>query len=161
MITTNTVVKYQQKTTPFTKLRVSIRAFTYWGASPQIQTEIHSPPSTPSAPRNLRAFITHEKFHQHTNITFRWDFPVHSNGVIKGYRIFCWHQEDITLVEVCQNIVVRPTQRQYTVQNLEANETYKFQVCFLSLGGRSVSTPVGKLNVAGSNLGTHKGFFSG
>lgn len=132
VVTTNTVVKYQQKTTPFTKLRVSIRAFTYWGASPQIQTEVHSPSSTPSAPRNLRAFITYDKFHRNINITFRWDPPIHSNGVIQGYSIFCWHHENETVVEGCQNIIVRPTQRQYIVQNLLAKESYKFQVsiCF-------------------------------
>lgn len=119
--------------TPFTKLRVSIRAFTYWGASPQIQTEVYSPPSTPSAPQNLRAFITYNKSHQYANITFRWDFPIHSNGVIQGYRIFCWYQENETLVEVCQNIIVRSTQRQYILQNLTSNDIYKFQVSIYNI----------------------------
>lgn len=131
MITTTPFIKYNQITTPFTKLHVSLRAFTYWGTSPQVQAEVYSPPSTPSAPNNLRVFVTYiqnEGENQAINATFRWDPPLHSNGVIQGYKIFCWYKYDGEDVHICENTTVHPKEKQYVVANLTRNETYYFQV---------------------------------
>lgn len=131
MITTTPFIKYNQITTPFTKLHVSIRAFTYWGTSPQVQADVFSPPSTPSAPNNLRVFVTYlqqEGESQTINATFRWDPPLHSNGVIQGYKIFCWYEYDGADVHICENSSVQPKEKEYVVANLLRNQTYFFQV---------------------------------
>lgn len=125
-------MRYNQSTTPFEKLHIAISAFTYWGTSPQIQVEIYSPPSTPSAPINLRTYISHtqkDEMFEVINATFRWNPPEQSNGVIRGYKIFCWYYEEQDLIDVCKNKTVSPTSVQYDiVGNLTAPQTYYFQV---------------------------------
>lgn len=123
-------VKYWQEIQPFTKLHVSIRAFTYWGSSSQVQAEVRSPPSTPSAPCNVRSYVTHtyhNKGHRVATVTFRWDRPKHSNGVIEGYKIYYWSLND---TEEYYNITVPPTDIQFKLSDLHDNETYYFQVCY-------------------------------
>lgn len=135
-VTTEPIISYTQKIQPFTKLHISIRAFTYWGSSSQVQAEVYSPPSTPSAPCNLRAYVTHTYHKKGTrvaSITFRWDQPKHSNGVIEGYKIYYWSLND---TEAYNNKTLPPTDIQFNLSDLQDNETYYFQVCnrFSSLG---------------------------
>lgn len=128
-ITTLPFIRYWQKVQPFTKLHVSIRAFTYWGSSSQVQAEVFSPPSTPSAPCNLRAYVTHtyhKKGNRVATVTFRWDRPKHSNGVLEGYKIYYW---SLNNSEVAFNNTLAPNDNQFKLSNLLNNETYYFKVC--------------------------------
>lgn len=126
-VTTLASLKYSEDTQPFTKLHVSIRAFTYWGSSVQVQAKVYSPPSTPSAPCNLRSYVTHTylKGNRVATVTFRWDPPKYSNGVIEGYKIYCWNLNN---TDNCGNITVPPSEVQIVLSQLEDNETYYFQV---------------------------------
>lgn len=47
--------------TPYSPLAVSIRALTYWGASPVTRALLYSPPSVPSQPTNPRVFVSHNR----------------------------------------------------------------------------------------------------
>lgn len=46
---------------PYSRLQITVKAFTYWGASPQVQMIMHSPPSVPSEPTNPRVFVTYSR----------------------------------------------------------------------------------------------------
>lgn len=128
-VTVDPFISYPQEIQPFTKLHVSIRAFTYWGSSSQVQAEVYSPPSTPSAPCNIRAYVTHTYLKKGTrvaSVTFRWDRPKHSNGVIEGYKIYYWSLNE---TEAYRNITLPPSDVQFNLSDLQDNETYYFQVC--------------------------------
>lgn len=134
VITSLPTVKYWQPVAPFTKLHVTIRAFTYWGASPQIRATINSPSSTPSVPKNLRGFSTH----QHNNrddgndviVSFRWDPPMFPNGVIEGYKVHCWYFDGQEKINVCQN-VVNATLNQVDIKSFGRDVVYFFNVSSL------------------------------
>lgn len=127
-VTTSPVMSYWQNIQPFTKLHVSLRAFTYWGSSSQVQAEVFSPPSTPSAPCNLRSYVTHtyhKKGNRVATVTFRWDRPKHTNGVLEGYKIFYW---SLNNTDKYYNITLPPAHSQFKLSDLQNNETYYFQV---------------------------------
>lgn len=44
---------------PYSKLKVLINSFTYWGKSPQVRAMLHSPPYIPSVPTNPRVFVSY------------------------------------------------------------------------------------------------------
>jgi len=46
---------------PYSRLQITVKAFTYWGASPQVQMIIHSPPSVPTKPTNPRVFVAYSR----------------------------------------------------------------------------------------------------
>jgi proto-oncogene tyrosine-protein kinase ROS len=46
---------------PYSRLQITLKAFTYWGASPQVRAIIHSPPSVPTEPTNPRVFVSYSR----------------------------------------------------------------------------------------------------
>jgi hypothetical protein len=46
---------------PYSRLQITIKAFTYWGASPQVRAIMHSPPSVPTEPTNPRVFVSYSR----------------------------------------------------------------------------------------------------
>ena len=61
-VTTEPFVSYWNPgITPYARLQITVKAFTYWGASPQVQTIMHSPPSVPTEPTNPRVFVTYSR----------------------------------------------------------------------------------------------------
>lgn len=116
---------------PFTKLHVSIRAFTYWGTSPQIRANVYSPASTPSVPRNLRAYVTHSHNVSNDNnvtITVRWDPPLYPNGVINGYKVHCWYLQDSDRIDLCDDVVKDAKDLQIELKSLNQGPIYHFNV---------------------------------
>ncbi|KAJ8952660.1 hypothetical protein NQ318_020975, partial [Aromia moschata] len=146
--TTTPSIKYWRKIAPFTPLNVTIRAFTYWGMSPQVRAEIFSPPSTPSAPTNLRAYVIHENKTPHDNnyvsLIFRWNYPLNPNGVLQGFKVRCWYMENDVEMDICgEDTVIEATETQYNVTELADNEIYYFEVqAFTEIGSGAVSSPI-------------------
>lgn len=124
---------------PFSNLTVTLRAFTYWGTSQQIKVKLLTPSSVPTKPLNLRAFVTHNRnnnnnyyYHYKKNernvanvtVLLRWDKPLNSNGVLKGYKIDCWLTNDYDKINYC-NYVTNRREKQF---ELSFNKTYTFKV---------------------------------
>lgn len=119
---------------PFSKLYVSLRAFTYWGTSQQIRIEIRTPPSVPSAPQNLRSFVSHNdnlhnnvQYQPNVTILLRWDEPLYLNGLLEGYKIDCWMLNDDENVNRC-DMKIPADKKEKQLDNIRYNRTYMFQV---------------------------------
>ncbi|XP_045468365.1 proto-oncogene tyrosine-protein kinase ROS isoform X2 [Harmonia axyridis] len=141
IITTHPSIKYWQKVTPYTKLNMSIRAFTYWGTSPEMKANIFSPPSTPSEPINVRSFVQN-MIDNENNVTirFRWDVPLYPNGIIQGYRVFCWYYHQDSKFDLCKRVIKRPDEMEHIVHNLNKKEIYYFEVrAFTNIGDGKMS----------------------
>ncbi|XP_050308693.1 proto-oncogene tyrosine-protein kinase ROS isoform X2 [Anthonomus grandis grandis] len=148
IITTEPTIKYWREVTPFTPLNVTVRAFTYWASSPQIRTVIFSPPSTPSAPRNLRTYVTYEhnnslKGVNNFSITFRWDPPLFPNGILHGYNVRCWNMVNQTENVLCNDLKRTAKQTEFVLKNLNESHVYYFQVqAFTEIGTGTMSPPI-------------------
>ncbi|CAG9858272.1 unnamed protein product [Phyllotreta striolata] len=141
IVTTEPSIKYWLNVTPFTPINISIRAFTYWAASPLLHTQIITPSSTPSAPLNLRTFVEFERHssleNHYVNITLRWDPPATPNGVLQGYKLRCWNAVN---EDLCDNdVVINDTE-----YRLRANSgEYFFEVQgFTKVGLGEKSAPI-------------------
>lgn len=115
---------------PYSEIKVTIQAFTYWGLSPQIVKKIRSPPSLPSRPLNPRVFI---KIYQNTTTReemiealLRWDPPDHPNGVITAYRVRYFFR--IKEEELDFELDVDPDKVELTITQLQSKFIYYFQV---------------------------------
>lgn len=126
MITQNSTVKYWDKIKPFTPLNVTIRAFTYWATAPQIRAEIFSPPSTPSAPVNLRSFILIKDLKN--TFVVRWDPPIYPNGVLQDYKLRCWQKNDDDLENDVFNEKIGSNRTEFILKNLNNDEIYYVEV---------------------------------
>lgn len=128
------MIEYWEQLPPFTELSISIRAYTYWDSSQQVQLILNSPASTPSAPLNLRSFVTYQRQHfddHKVNITIRWNMPLNPNGHLEGYKIKCWYEEDNKSIESCDNSTVGPDSMEYVASDFLKNQVYFFQVSIL------------------------------
>nr|ALV82505.1 sev [Leptinotarsa decemlineata] len=129
--TTNSTVKYSRKVTPFTPLNVTIRAFTYWSSAPPVRSEIFSPPSTPSAPRNPRSFVEYlphsSTYPRYATITIRWDPPLYPNGVLHGFKLRCWYVDEKD-ENICDNAFTRGNETEYKLEVMESDSLYHFEV---------------------------------
>lgn len=134
IITTENSVQFPKDIDPFTNFSVRITSYTYWGTSPPTSVQIHSPPSTPSAPMNLRTFIEYEdQFLTNGNLVsliVRWDVPEHPNGIIQGYDIRCWYNDNETEIEICDGITTEAHQTEYKLIHTDKLKNYYFQVIF-------------------------------
>lgn len=115
---------------PYSELRITLQASTYWGSSPRVKKRIHSPPSLPSTPTNPRVFVTN-----HRNSTtgeseivaqMRWEPPRTPNGIITAYRVKCWYNSGE--IEESSQVYLDPDKSELTIRELMENTTYHFQV---------------------------------
>lgn len=132
IVTTDCSIEFLNDIEPFTVFSVTIRSFTYWGTSRQTTVQIHSPPSTPSAPLNLRTFIEYED-HFSINgdlisLMVRWDAPENPNGIIQGYDVRCWYNDNETETEICEGVINEANQTEYRLIHVDKLRTYYFQV---------------------------------
>ncbi|KAK4881780.1 hypothetical protein RN001_005099 [Aquatica leii] len=130
-ITTLPSIKFWQPVSPFTKLHITIKAYTFWGSSPIVRAKIYSPPSTPSAPEYLRTYLSYNNYHNETetvDVTFRWDAPLYSNGLIQGYKLRCWYKENFTNIDICDRVEKKTNEKEHILKNLEKDQTYYVQV---------------------------------
>ena len=67
-------------------------------------------------------------FSQDVMAVFRWDPPIHSNGIIEGYTVKCWYSLHGTDIPTCDPLNLDATKLEFTVFNLSRNSTYYFQV---------------------------------
>lgn len=129
-VTAQNVLEYAgaRELPPFSRLEVSIKAFTYWGASAQARKVVHSPPSRPTEPTNVRVFTQPEG--DAKVAILRWNLPKYPNGLLTSYKIKCWffadQQDEST--DVCGSVIVSSEETEYPVRNLTPNSTYYFQV---------------------------------
>lgn len=126
-------MKYWDKITPFTPLNVTIRAFTYWAMAPQIRAEIFSPPSTPSAPVNLRSFILNEGLEN--MFVIRWDPPIYPNGVLQDYKLRCWQKSDGGVENDVFNEKIGSNRTEYVLKQLNKDEIYFVEVDIVIIYG--------------------------
>ncbi|XP_017769031.1 PREDICTED: proto-oncogene tyrosine-protein kinase ROS isoform X2 [Nicrophorus vespilloides] len=135
--TTYPSIKYMHRVKPYSLMHVSLRALTYWGASTLVKVKIHSPPSTPSAPKNPRAFVVHEHSSESINVTLRWDSPENPNGVLEGYKITWWSLSKKT----AESLILEAGDKEYVFDNLLNSEFYYFQIqAFTNIGDGEISS---------------------
>ncbi|XP_021913370.1 proto-oncogene tyrosine-protein kinase ROS isoform X3 [Zootermopsis nevadensis] len=132
---------------PYSRLQITIKAFTYWGASPQVRAIMHSPPSVPTEPTNPRVFVSYSRNpvreDQDVMAVFRWDPPTYSNGIVEGYKVKCWYSSHGTYIHVCDSLNLNATKLEFTAFNLSRNSTYYFQVqAYTSVGNGALTDPV-------------------
>lgn len=117
---------------PYTPINISVRAFTYWGASKKMEAQIYSPPATPTKPTNARIFLSHayDVLNGGLNITatLRWNAPVAPNGPLGAYVINCWYDQDDITHMLLLNVSVPVDQHEMIVGNLMADATYFFEI---------------------------------
>ncbi|KAK6636659.1 hypothetical protein RUM43_010321 [Polyplax serrata] len=130
---------------PYSELRVTIQAFTYWGSGPQVVRKIHSPPSLPGVPENLRAFVTYRRSMETDKkqivVLLRWNPPKRPNGIIAAYKVqyFYLGREGDRFFD----IYMEPHKLEVAIENLLENVTYFFQVkAFTSAGEGKYTKPV-------------------
>ena len=135
MITRKTKYPYPlaNRLPPYSKIKLAIRAFTYWASSKQTIIELYSPMSIPTKPSKPRCFISYERSTYDNSIDkihaeFRWSPPELPNGVILGYTVNAWSlqsgQKDIEV----ENVKVLGQLHQIFMTDLKINTTYYFQV---------------------------------
>lgn len=127
-VTDESVLEYASTLPPFTRLEVTVKAFTYWGASGQVRKILHSPPARPTAPTNVRVFVYHEP--ESTTAVLRWNVPLHPNGLLTGYKIKCWFftSESDDSSDFCGDLNIKPEKQEFALRNLQFNATYYIQV---------------------------------
>ncbi|GFU65020.1 proto-oncogene tyrosine-protein kinase ROS [Trichonephila clavipes] len=166
-ITNETVFVYpvMKRLSPFTKLNVEIKAFTFYAPSKKTIVKLHSPPSIPSKPLQPRIFITYKAslLNRESDIEadFRWSPPLKTNGVVLQYRIICWKTVNSTRIPVSDDLI-NGESLQFKKQHLLPNTTYGFKVHAITAAGMgppsimeesvtSIERPVPKLLVANSD----------
>ncbi|XP_054163602.1 proto-oncogene tyrosine-protein kinase ROS-like isoform X2 [Oppia nitens] len=151
LITQKTKYPYPMVThlPPYSKIKLAIRAFTYWASSKQTVIELYSPMSTPSKPSKPRIFINYERSTYDNSIEkihaeFRWSPPEQPNGVILGYTVYAWSiQSGHKNIEV-ENAKVYGQTNQIYLSDLKLNTTYYCQVqAFTEAGDGPPSDVIG------------------
>ncbi|XP_063241344.1 proto-oncogene tyrosine-protein kinase ROS isoform X2 [Bacillus rossius redtenbacheri] len=117
---------------PYSWLVVTVRAFTYWATSVPVRANLRSPASTPSRPLNPRVFVSYlgspVNNTQEIEVSFRWDPPEFSNGLIEGYSVQCWLKSPDGQMEMTDVFLSNPDSCEYVMHNLNSNAVYYFQV---------------------------------
>ncbi|XP_035208124.1 proto-oncogene tyrosine-protein kinase ROS-like, partial [Stegodyphus dumicola] len=143
LVTSDTVFVYptMKYLSPYTLLKITIKAYTYWASSRQTSVFLHSPMSVPSKPLHPRIFITHKSspVHEDEDIIadFRWSRPEMANGLIVNYRVICWLNISSLNVTLCDDIVNGNT-LQFQSHSLIPNTTYYFQVRAITDAGEGM-----------------------
>lgn len=146
--TTSTTVHYANETLPpYSPINISIQAYTYWGKSKLANVYMHTPPAKPSAPTTPHVFIAH--LHnpigsgRTTKATFRWSMPIHSNGPIQGYKLYCWYEEEGIHNDVYDGHMEAPNIFEKIIPNLVQNVTYFFRVqAYSSVGDGEITETI-------------------
>lgn len=132
IVMTDNVLVYERAELlrPYSEIRITLQAFTYWGSSPRVKKILHSPPSPPSVPVNVRVFVN-----SHRNAStgganiiavLRWNLPKEPNGPITAYRVNWGYKSGD--IEKSLFIVLDPDKSEYSFENLMENTIYYFQV---------------------------------
>ncbi|GFQ68878.1 proto-oncogene tyrosine-protein kinase ROS [Trichonephila clavata] len=166
-ITNETVFVYpsMKRLSPYTKLSVEIKAFTFYASSKKTIVKLHSPSSIPSNPLQPRIYVTYKAslLNREADIeaNFRWSPPSKTNGVILKYRVICWKTVNSTRIPVFDDVIDGKS-LQLKRQHLLPNTTYGFKVHAFTAAGMgppsiiaesvtSIERPVPKLLVANSD----------
>ncbi|KAL1489268.1 hypothetical protein ABEB36_014201 [Hypothenemus hampei] len=150
IVTSFNSVRYWKKIPAFTPVNVTIRAFTYWATAPQICTVTYSPPSTPSAPTNLRTYVTYEHNEslegvEYFSLVFRWDPPLSPNGILQGYNVRCWFILNDESIYLCNNITKLANETEHSIVHQTYHSEYFFQVqAYTEIGTGAMSEPLGR-----------------
>ncbi|XP_059481438.1 proto-oncogene tyrosine-protein kinase ROS isoform X2 [Neocloeon triangulifer] len=126
-------------TPSYSPMKVIIRAYTYWGSAPrEAPLILRSPVATPTAPMDLRAFVSYSKTSPVSTITsvvvtVRWKIPLEPNGVIGSYRLRICNELDTTNYddaddEDCKNITLKSDGLEYTLNHLLTDSQYNLQI---------------------------------
>lgn len=117
---------------PYTKLAITLQAYTNWASTEAVCRELRSPEGIPTSPQNPKVFIAHRTTFPPSNDStpeaeFRWSEPEYPNGKILGYVLNCWYQNNGTgEITVLKNR--RVVGHSYSIPSLVPNSTYYFTV---------------------------------
>ncbi|XP_066156235.1 proto-oncogene tyrosine-protein kinase ROS isoform X1 [Euwallacea fornicatus] len=148
VITREPSVKYWKKVSPYSRLNVTIRAYTYWASSSQIRAVIHSPPSTPSVPTSTRTYVMYDHNNSlqgdsHFSISFRWNAPLYPNGILNGYKSRCWYMENGTEVDLDRDVEIPANETEYVISELTEPRVYFFEIqAYTKMGTGTLSAPI-------------------
>lgn len=82
----------------------------------------------------MRTFIEYKDHFPSTgdlvSIIVRWDPPINPNGILQGYKIRCWYNDNETESEICDGVIRESNQTEYTLTHMEKQQVYFFQVHF-------------------------------
>ncbi|CAG2100682.1 unnamed protein product [Medioppia subpectinata] len=154
MITHKTKYPYPlaNQLAPYSKIKLAIRAFTYWASSKQTVIELYSPMSTPTKPSKPRIFINYERSTYDNSIEkihaeFRWSPPELPNGVILGYTVNAWSIQSGQKNPEVESVKVYGQTHQIYLSDLKMNTSYYFQVqAFTEAGDGPPSDVIGALS---------------
>lgn len=122
---------------PYTALEVKVQSYTYWASSRRLgshYTLIYSPSGLPTAPLNLRAFVSHNHDHYRGTLNstayVRWNAPTKENGVLTHYvLVYCGPGEDCKSVQVDANVL------QKVLENISHSGNYTIKVAAATEAG--------------------------
>ncbi|XP_032680151.1 proto-oncogene tyrosine-protein kinase ROS isoform X3 [Odontomachus brunneus] len=133
-ITIETTMPYNNsdRILPYSVLEVTVKAFTYWETAHRSRKILRSPQSLPTQPMYPRAYVEFYKKVLSENVdifvTFRWNEPEFTNGLILGYTVQ-WNKVNKNQeIETFHNHSVPATILEFTVYRMLPNTTYYFQV---------------------------------
>ncbi|NXY01293.1 ROS1 kinase, partial [Pteruthius melanotis] len=126
---------------PFALFDFTVTPYTYWGKAPVTAVSLQAPEGVPSAPRNPRIYVLQNNLHGSDGkalVEFRWDRPERDNGILTQFRIYyqLLNQSSTagTFTEGIESNV-KPTQMQFSLTDVLASLTVRFQVqAFTSVG---------------------------
>ncbi|XP_071955020.1 proto-oncogene tyrosine-protein kinase ROS-like [Antedon mediterranea] len=128
-----------QNLAPYTQLDVTVYAYTYYGVAPSSQATLRSPEAAPSSPQNPRVFVSTINDPMSDTVQykaeFRWEAPLMSNGVLRGYTIYYGVTDSLNSTLNITDISVTT----YTA-SLNENAVYYFQVDAYTDAGNSAKT---------------------
>ncbi|XP_028969015.1 proto-oncogene tyrosine-protein kinase ROS [Galendromus occidentalis] len=135
---------------PYTKLAISLQAYTHWASTESVCREVRSPESIPTAPQNPKVFIAHRTTFPPSNDSspeaeFRWSEPEHPNGKILGYVLNCWYQNNGT-GEISVWKDRRVVGQSFSITSLVPNSTYFFKVSAFTSAGEGPASPPLSIN---------------
>ncbi|KAM9316655.1 proto-oncogene tyrosine-protein kinase ROS [Gastrophryne carolinensis] len=75
---------------PYTEFDFAVSPYTYWGKGNTTTVTLRSPQGVPTAPLNLRVYITQNSTWfdmENIGVELRWDKPSRSNGILTNYLV--------------------------------------------------------------------------
>lgn len=130
--------QHHQMVKPYSRVKVAIRAFTYWASSKQSTTVLFTPSSIPTQPMHVRVYTYTNQSHPLDTTKSstkwplfiaeaRWSPPRNCNGPVLSYTVSLWNILDTSRAPSIMSRVI-PNQLWYKFDSLQPNTTYYFQV---------------------------------
>ncbi|XP_040821243.1 proto-oncogene tyrosine-protein kinase ROS isoform X2 [Ochotona curzoniae] len=119
---------------PYALLNISVTPYTYWGKGPKTSVLLRAPEAVPSAPERPRIFVfPNGKHHNKLQVVveFRWNKPLHENGVLTRFEIFyqIWNPSDTKeMLEDWIAVNVAPSVTSFRLEAMSPGYKIAFQI---------------------------------